>query len=148
MRLARDRFCPLPAGVFKIVVAHHPFLPSPIRERGAIVGRAEKAMRVFDECGVDMILAGHLHLSYAAGTHGFYRLPDHSALVVQAGTATSHRTRTERNSYNAITVAREVVTIAVRRWNGSSFESEAPQEYAREKGRWGLRSLSAAEGHR
>jgi 3',5'-cyclic AMP phosphodiesterase CpdA len=122
------------------VVTHHPFLPSPVRERGAVVGRAEEAMRALDASRVDLILSGHLHVSEAAATHAFYRIENHSALMIQAGTATSNRTRTEKNSYNTITIDGGVVTIVVRRWNGSSFASEPPQEYSRVAGLWSLRT--------
>ena len=142
MQLIRERLCPVAPGSFKIVVTHHPFLPSGARKRGAVVGRADEAMRALDACRVDMILSGHLHVSEAAATHAFYRIENHSALMIQAGTATSNRTRTEKNSYNAITIEEGVVTIVVRRWNGSSFASEPSQEYARVDGLWSRRGAA------
>lgn len=45
-----------------MVVTHHPFdVPSHI-DAGERVGRAEMAMAVFAQCGVDLLLAGHLHI--------------------------------------------------------------------------------------
>ena len=90
--------------VTKIVVCHHPFdLPANHTQRD-LIRRAGSAMRAFAECGVDIILSGHLHLSYTTHTSERYGIPGHSALIVQAGTAISNRHRGELNSFNVLHV--------------------------------------------
>lgn len=90
--------------ITRVVVTHHPFdLPEGGREDD-LLGRARMAMQVFAECGVDLLMAGHLHQSHAGSTELRYRISEYAALVVQAGTATSSRERGEVNSFNAIRI--------------------------------------------
>ncbi len=93
----------LDAKMLKIVVTHHPFdLPEGADEND-IVGRAEKAVGLIAECGGDVLLSGHLHVSNIETTAKRYKLENgRTALVVQAGTATSVRVRGEVNSFNVI----------------------------------------------
>jgi 3',5'-cyclic AMP phosphodiesterase CpdA len=82
----RDKFCSLGNEVVKVVVTHHPFdLPEGHDERD-LVGRAKMAMTGLAECGADLFLAGHLHISHTGHTKR-YNIRGHSALVVQAGTS-------------------------------------------------------------
>lgn len=86
----------------KIVVCHHPFdLPADHTHRD-LIRSAGSAMRAFAECRVDIVLSGHLHLGYTTHTAERYRIPGHSALIVQAGTAISNRHRGETNSFNVL----------------------------------------------
>src|ERR1043165_5421268 len=68
------------------------------------------AMTELAECGADLFLAGHLHVSHTGHTKR-YNIRGHSALVVQAGTATSTRSRGEANSFNVVRIAHPHVTI-------------------------------------
>ena len=104
--------------VTRIVVIHHPFdLPEGDDRRG-LVGRADMAMAAFARCGVDMILSGHLHVSRRSASAVRYRIPGYSALMVQAGTATSSRRRGELNSYNIIRIERPEIAIDTLTWDG------------------------------
>ncbi len=109
----RDRLCSFADEVVKIVVTHHPFdLPEGHHERN-LVGRARMAMELLASCGADVFLAGHLHISHTTHSAKRYKIEGHSALVIQAGTATSNRGRGEANSFNVIHV--EPANIAVER---------------------------------
>ena len=94
----------LPAETLKIVVTHHPFdLPENHTNEDDLVGNAAQAMQAFSECGADVFLSGHLHISSISETASRYKLASgHSALVIQAGTATSTRGRGEANSFNVL----------------------------------------------
>src|SRR5256886_16763945 len=50
-------------------------------------------LEAFASCGADLLLAGHLHVGHAGHTAERYQIGNHSALFVQAGTATSTRVR-------------------------------------------------------
>jgi 3',5'-cyclic AMP phosphodiesterase CpdA len=112
----RDKFCSLRSGVVKVVVTHHPFdLPEGYDERD-LVGRAKMAMTGLAECGADLFLAGHLHISHTGHTKR-YNIRGHSALVVQAGTATSTRERGEANSFNLLRIAYPSITVEKFAWD-------------------------------
>lgn len=99
----RRRMCDLDDKMLKIVVTHHPFdLPAGFDE-GDIVDNAMKAMPQIADCGADVFLSGHLHVSRITHTAERYKLVSgRSALVIQAGTAASTRGRGEANSFNVI----------------------------------------------
>jgi 3',5'-cyclic AMP phosphodiesterase CpdA len=125
--------------VTRIVVTHHPFdLPEAAFDARDIVGRAALAMRAFAECGVDLLLAGHLHASHAGSTAQRYEIADYAALVVQAGTATSTRGRGEVNSFNVLRVEPERVEVERYGWDvvGGHFEVTQTEKFMRSGNVW------------
>ncbi|QYM78105.1 metallophosphoesterase [Horticoccus luteus] len=117
---------------FKVVVTHHPFIPPPGSEadgRIDLVGGANAALTVLDECGVDLLLAGHLHHGYAGDTRTHYPHSRRSIISAQAGTAISRRIRTEPNAYNFLTLERTHIVIEIRTWNGTAFAPTAVTHY-------------------
>jgi 3',5'-cyclic AMP phosphodiesterase CpdA len=112
----RERLCDLDEEIVRIVVTHHPFdLPEGHDERD-LVGRARLAMETLASCGADVFLAGHLHVSHTTHSATRYKIKGHSALVVQAGTATSARGRGEQNSFNVIRVNRPNIAVERFEW--------------------------------
>ena len=88
------------------------------------------AMAGLAECGADLFLAGHLHISHTGHTKR-YKIHGHSALVVQAGTATSTRERGEANSFNLLRIAYPVITVERLAWNPltTSFAISAFEQF-------------------
>jgi 3',5'-cyclic AMP phosphodiesterase CpdA len=114
----RDRFRRIEDEITKVVVTHHPFdLPPGYADRRQLVGGAHAAMAAMAECGVDLLLSGHLHVTHTALTAGRYKLTGHSALVVQAGTATSTRGRGEANSFNCVRIEPGKISVEQILWN-------------------------------
>ncbi|MEO8809489.1 MAG: metallophosphoesterase [Rhodanobacter sp.] len=134
----RATFAAMPASLTRVVVSHHPFDLPESYDDDELAGRAPLAMGVFAECGVDLLLAGHLHASHAGNTSARYPDLDHAALVVQAGTAASTRGRGEANSFNVIEI--EPIQITVRRfaWHKAhrQFEESGVTRFARCGARW------------
>ena len=133
----REKFCSLGNGVVKVVVTHHPFdLPEGYDER-ALVGRARMAMTGLAECGADLFLAGHLHVSHTGHTKR-YNISGHSALVVQAGTATSTRERGETNSFNLLRIAYPEIAVERFTWNPlqSSFAVATTEQFKHTSEGW------------
>jgi 3',5'-cyclic AMP phosphodiesterase CpdA len=112
----KQALCHLAPDVVKVVVTHHPFdLPeSAVGED--LVGRAEQAMKVFAQCGVDVLLAGHFHTSHSRDSGERYPQAGYEALVVSAGTATSTRGRGEANAFNLLRVQRGLVEVERFEW--------------------------------
>ena len=112
----RERLCATNPLAVKAVVTHHPFdLPEGHHERN-LVGRARMAMESLASCGADLFLAGHLHISHTTHSASRYKIKGHSALVVQAGTATSTRGRGEANSFNVIRIDRPHIAVERLEW--------------------------------
>ena len=44
---------------------NHPFIPPPEDQGIRLVGRSKKALKIIAECGIDLLLAGHLHHGYS-----------------------------------------------------------------------------------
>jgi predicted MPP superfamily phosphohydrolase len=101
----------LPRDVVRIVVTHHPF-EAPER----LAGR-----------GVDVVMAGHAHAASAAGR---------TVLVVQAGTATSSRTREAPNSFNVLRVSPRRIEVREFRLHGASFVPAAAESFQRSTAGW------------
>jgi 3',5'-cyclic AMP phosphodiesterase CpdA len=134
----RERLSSRAADVVKIIVTHHPFdLPAGYHDRD-LVGRARLAMETLAACGADLLLAGHLHLSYLGHTAERYKLGGYSALVVQAGTATSTRGRGEANSFNVMRIARPHLTIERLIWqpDSSVFAPAATEHFQHTPNGW------------
>ncbi|MDB5943746.1 MAG: metallophosphatase [Ramlibacter sp.] len=115
MQRLHERLAPLPDSVTKFVVTHHPFdLPEGF-DKHQLVGRADQAMQIFLRAGADVLLAGHLHTSHIGSTAIRYPVQGRTALVVQAGTATSTRGRGESNSFNRVRADGD--RLQVERWS-------------------------------
>jgi 3',5'-cyclic AMP phosphodiesterase CpdA len=116
----REKLCGSPEELVKMVVTHHPFdLPEGHSDRG-LVGRAQMAMIELADCGADLFLAGHLHVGHTGHTAKRYNIRGHSALVVQAGTASSTRARGEANSFNVIRIERPNISVERLTWQPES----------------------------
>jgi 3',5'-cyclic AMP phosphodiesterase CpdA len=118
--LIRERFAQAPVR-HRVLVTHHPFIPPPGLPRATVVHGQAAALPVIREAGVELLLAGHLHLSYAGAAAGGPRL-----LSVQAGTACSRRTRGEPNAYNLIRLGDREPRVEPRIWNGERFQAVLP----------------------
>jgi 3',5'-cyclic AMP phosphodiesterase CpdA len=132
----RARLCGLPAGRFKVMVTHHPFAPPPGRPASPLVGRALAALTAAAACGVDLLLAGHLHEGYSADVRTSHVALGRSMIVAQAGTALSRRRRREPNAYNLITVDAPRLEVEVRAFAGREFQRVAVTSYRKEGEEW------------
>lgn len=109
----------LPAHLFRIVVAHHPFAAPEVNPAARLVGGAAPALAAFARLKVSMVLSGHLHLPDIAPARD---LPGGARLLlVQAATATSHRRRGAPNAWHRITVDGDVPRIVTHSWDGAAW---------------------------
>lgn len=112
----RNLLCSLPPERARILVTHHPFdLPHAARRRD-LTYRSAMAMETLRHCAPDVLLAGHTHVHGIGTTARRYDLGGHSAIVVQAGTATSTRNRGEPNSFNLVHIHEAEIAVEQFRW--------------------------------
>ena len=119
----RRQFASRPAQ-YKVLVVHHPLVnPWDNTARDCARGR-NRILAILQDCGVNAVLSGHLHLAYArlAPSISTQRPP----LCINAGTTTSTRLRDEPNSLNLITFNAGQIQVQVHRWNGAQFQPPSP----------------------
>ncbi len=134
----RNKLCVLSDEITKIVVTHHPFDLPEGHDESDLVGRSRLAMETLANCGADLFLAGHLHVSHTSHTAKRYKIHGHSALVVQAGTATSTRGRGEANSFNVIRIAHPQISVERLEWQPKSagFFGASTERFRHTEGGW------------
>ena len=134
--LLQQRFGALEGGRVRIVVTHHPFDLPEHSDPDDLVDRAPMAMQAFAGCGVDVLLAGHVHTSHAGSSEDRYPITGYAALAVQAGTATSTRTRGEENAFNVLRVEKDRVQVEHYRWNDADFVPDGAKTFCRRGDAW------------
>jgi 3',5'-cyclic AMP phosphodiesterase CpdA len=134
----RAELCELDQRIVKIVVSHHPFDLPEHWDDDDIAGRAREAMEMFSRCGADILLAGHVHMSHTGDTTARYKIGGYAALIVQAGTTTSTRGRGETNSFNALRVTQDAVTVERYSWEDAArdFALSTSETFSRSERGW------------
>ncbi|HVW66680.1 MAG TPA: metallophosphoesterase [Candidatus Peribacteraceae bacterium] len=125
------QFTAVPQNLFKIVVTHHPFISPMGRRLRRQIAHGATALRTIDRCGVDMILAGHLHKCYTGDISSAYRRVKRPIIVANAGTAISTRVRKEPNSFNLVTIEGDKMQIAMHAWDGAHYVESRMTDYLR-----------------
>ena len=142
----QERLRPFGDDVIKIIVTHHPFdLPEPY-DRQALVGHARMAMERLATCRVDVFLAGHLHISHAGPTSLRINSAGRSAILVQAGTATSTRSRGEVNAFNVIRIQNSEIIVERFAWQyeQQTFVASVIDSFQRTASGWTPRSIPSS----
>ncbi|MFD1913018.1 metallophosphoesterase family protein [Halodurantibacterium flavum] len=112
-------------GDLRVLVLHHPLQQEEESGKASTIG-ADAALRRLGDCGLDLVLSGHLHrwsvapwtrLDGGGGGAG-------SAVQVQAGTGLSDRLRGEENDFNLIT--RDGDRLSVTRYIAGPDDSFTP----------------------
>ncbi len=110
----RQRLGSYPSEVCKVVVWHHPVINPPGQRRNRALSNPRPAVRLLDELGAELLLCGHVHVSYVGHTCDV--LPDlrQGTIICQSGTTTSYRGKGRehgKNSCNVIDIAPESIQI-------------------------------------
>jgi 3',5'-cyclic AMP phosphodiesterase CpdA len=147
--LLASRMKDLPDETTRIVVTHHPLDLPPTYTARRLVGRATLAMQSMARCRIDMLLAGHWHISHAGDTRIRHPIPGYAALVVQAGTATSTRGRGEPNAFNILHVDRPLIVVDRYHWNReiSHFERFSSERFRESEDGWRLEQKADEAGY-
>jgi len=129
--------------VVRMLVAHHPF-DEP--HAGAPFGRARPGPEAVEQLagdGIDVFLTGHLHVTFAGPTAKRYNIGGRSAIIVEAGTATSTRVRGEPNAFNVLRIDHGRVAVEHLVWQAESgtFATGETQRFDRTPDGWTVSGL-------
>jgi len=146
LAMIHDRFQAVAPEKTRILVTHHPLFALPIGTGGELseaVGHHQDAVVAVCRAGVHIALAGHFHRTYAESARRMVETAG-SALVIQAGTATSTRLRNdELQSFNWIHAHRnDDIELQVIAWDGSAFQRGNHVRFTREDGDWVSRDVA------
>ena len=105
----------------KVLVMHHPLVNPWDETTRDCIRRRQDILPVLQECGVNVVLSGHLH-------HACVRTVPAAAggapiVSIQCGTSTSTRLRDEPDSFNLITLTGRESQVQVYRWDGKGYEA-------------------------
>jgi 3',5'-cyclic AMP phosphodiesterase CpdA len=134
----QERMCVIDERITKILVTHHPFDFPEHSYHKVIVGRAHRAMEALGSCGVHVILSGHLHVSHVGHAATRFKTHGRSTLIIQAGTATSIRSRGEPNAFNVLRVNGKELSVDEISWSSAAgiFVPKATERFKRSAEGW------------
>lgn len=132
----RDRFCDVDSTATKVLVTHHQFVTPPGGSHHRVVGRAGRAFAALADCGVDVLLMGHLHQAFSGYAHDPNSSRGGAVVVSQAGTAVSNRSRGEPNSYNFLVIRSDRIEVRVRVLDGPTFVERDRARYIETASTW------------
>jgi 3',5'-cyclic AMP phosphodiesterase CpdA len=118
-----------PADQFKAVAAHHPLMEVPGLPRAEPVRRAKLALSAFAETGVDLVMSGHIHQSYAVETE----VEGWPMLAVGAPTALSSRKRGEANGFWMIEAGEDTIDCILWLRDEVSFQPAPARSFPRKR---------------
>jgi 3',5'-cyclic AMP phosphodiesterase CpdA len=129
-----------PEDAFRVLVLHHHLRRLEALGAHDVARNAHRALEVAGQCGVDLILCGHLHTSYVEHVEivpPSEADPDgHRIVIATAGTATSSRGRgpdREVNFYNWVRVEPERFVVEERRYEPAAGRFAKAREAAFER---------------
>jgi 3',5'-cyclic AMP phosphodiesterase CpdA len=116
LELCTEVFADLPSEISRVIVLHHHLIPAPSYDRLPPMPKAKRALDIFTQLRVDLILAGHLHRAYVGNSLDVYSGQDreHGIIIAQCGTSTSRRGRgleQEKNTFNWIKMDNETIEV-------------------------------------
>lgn len=106
-----------PQSICKILVLHHHVINPPGCEGRNGIKNADETVQLLDRCGVELLLCGHLHVSYVGTTLDVRPDMRQGTIICQSGTTTSRRGKGRehgKNSYNVIEIDDDVIRISQR----------------------------------
>jgi 3',5'-cyclic AMP phosphodiesterase CpdA len=126
---AKEALCAVPPNRFKAVAAHHPLARVPGFPRAEPVRRAAPALKAFAGCGVDLVMSGHIHQSYAIEAD----LGGRRMVMVGAPTALSTRLRGETNGFWIIEARAAAIECCLWLRHGARFQPASKKVFARNR---------------
>jgi len=121
--------------IVRILVIHHNLFHISSRRDAVKLFKSKLLREWLMKNHIDLVLFGHDHKSMIEPV-----LFDEDELVdfilIQAGTATSKRTRGVPNSYNVITLDNLLMTVMVQTFNANRFETTSEAKFIKQSMGW------------
>lgn len=115
MQAMQRVFLRYPESTCKVAVLHHHVVNPPGVPRRSMIANLRDAVRFLDHCGVDLLLCGHIHVSYVGTTLDVDPSLTKGTIICQSGTTTSRRGKARergKNSYNIIEIDAQTIRIS------------------------------------
>ena len=107
-------FSSYPESTCKVAVLHHHVVNPPGAKGRSTIRNADAVVEMLDRCGVELLLCGHIHISYVGTTLDVRPDLRQGTVICQSGTSTSRRGKGRergKNSYNVIEVRDATIRI-------------------------------------
>lgn len=137
VRRLEERMHQAAKGAIRVLVTHHPFdLPARYPPKHLVRHAKHVMRRVVGS--VDLLLAGHVHVSSSGQTTERYRTVGRSAIFVQGGTALSHTQRGEPHSFHVVRLAPGGILVELWAWQSGrgAFVPQATAAFQRGADGW------------
>jgi 3',5'-cyclic AMP phosphodiesterase CpdA len=105
----------------RVLVVHHPPAAPPHGTARHLIGRLRDFSRAVNSAGVDLVLSGHFHMSYAQTLHLRAAPAPRSCVFSSVSTATSHRLKGEPNGFHVIDGDAHELCVQDWAWNGTTY---------------------------
>ena len=105
----------------KVLVVHHPPAAPPQGTRRHLIGRQREFSQSVNLAGVDLVLAGHFHISYAQTLRLSGGSAARSCVLSAVSTAISHRLKGEPNGFHIIEGDAHQLSVQACGWNGTGY---------------------------
>lgn len=132
-------------GSLRVLVVHHPPAAPPTGTHRHLIGRQREFSQSVNLAGVDLVLAGHFHVSYArllplSGGHAA-----RSCVLSAVSTALSHRLKGEPNGFHLIEGNAAELHVQSWAWNEKNYAPHADWRFlARDEKGEGRREWAVA----
>ncbi len=131
LKFTRDFFKNVPDSKLKILMVHHPVSHPVDHDTRMLVDNHAAAVKTFIDCGVDIILTGHLHRANIRDARSIMPQLKKPLLFIQGSTTLSDRTRGEDNNYWLLNITDDAITCRLQTLRNDVFTQTDVLTYAR-----------------
>ena len=117
-------------GTLRVLVVHHPPAAPPHGTARHLIGRLREFTEAVNLAGVDLVLSGHFHMSYAQALPLPWGTAPRSCVLSSVSTATSHRLKGEPNGFHIVDGDAAGLAIQDWAWNGVTYGERRSWNFA------------------
>ncbi|HYF33889.1 MAG TPA: metallophosphoesterase [Prosthecobacter sp.] len=130
----RRLFAQEPPDTLRVLVVHHPPAAPPGGTRRHLVDNRTALFGALNDVGIDLVLSGHFHISYAV-TVPLPGVSPRSCVLSVTATATSHRLSQEPNGFHLIDCHDGLLDIRAWTWTNQQYVPATAWRFRHDKQR-------------